>query len=183
MKRSAILFLTLFLCFGCATTRPGEKPDAGFLQRHSESKRLAAAVTLLQQGNNAGAVKALEAVCSDPPVPGVTDEALFRLALLSLKPSTERPASSQFQELLKRLRKEYPASPWTAQAAPLVDLINSAEELRRQNKTYRSANQSLTKDVNERNKNINELNKNINELNKNIEQLKHLDLEIEKKTR
>ena len=178
MKRSAtlILILILSLCFGCATKRPSEKPGAGFLQRHSEAKQLAAAVTLLQQGDNAGAVKALEAICSDIPAPGVTDEALFRLALLSLKPSAERPASPQGHLLLKRLKKEYPASPWTAQAAPLVELINSAEELRRQNRTYRSANQSLTKDVNE-------LNKNINELNKNIEQLKHLDLEIEKKTR
>ena len=178
MKRSAtlILILILSLCFGCATTRPGEKHEAGFLQRRSESKQLAAAVTLLQRGDHAGAVKALEAICSDIPVPGVTDEALFRLALLSLKPSAERSASPQVHQLLKRLKKEYPASPWTAQAAPLVELIGSVEELRRQNRNYRSANQALTKDVNE-------LNKNINELNKNIEQLKHLDLEIEKKTR
>jgi TolA-binding protein len=176
MKRYAalLLYLVLFLCFGCATSRPGEK--SGFLQRHSQEKQLSSAVALLGKGDSSGAAKILAAICNDNPAPGVTDEALFRLALLSLKPSAGRPASSQGHQLLKRLKTEYPASPWTAQAAPLVELINSAEELKRQNKNFRAANQSLNRD-------INELNKNINELNKNIEQLKHLDLEIEQKTR
>jgi hypothetical protein len=174
MKRFAVLVLTLSLCFGCAASRPGQR--GGFLQHHSEAKRLSAALTLLEKGDTAGAAKMLEAICSSPAEPGVTDEALFRLALLSLKPSPERPASAQGRQLLRRLKKEFPASPWTAQAAPLVELISSAEELRRQNRNYRTANQTLTRDVNE-------LNKSIKELTKNIEQLKHLDLEIEKKTR
>ena len=182
MKRSTLLLLALSfsLCFGCATTPKVEKDEkvekVGFLQHYSESKRLASAVALLEKGDSAGAVKTLEAICSSSPVPGVTDEALFRLALLTLKPSAERPASAHGQHLLRRLKKEYPSSPWTAQAAPLTELISSAEELKRQNKNYRSANQSLNKDVND-------LNKNVNDLNKSIEQLKHLDLEIEKKTR
>jgi len=174
MKRFAALFLTFALCFGCATTRPGQK--SGFLRHHTEANRLAAAQALLEKGDSPGAAKVLEAICSSPSEPGVTDEALFRLALLSLKPSPERPASPQGHQLLRRLKKEYPASPWTAQAAPLVELINSAEELRRQNRSYRTSNQALTRDVNE-------LNKNIKELTKSIEQLKHLDLEIEQKTR
>ena len=174
MKKLAPLFLALSLCFGCATTPPGEK-SAGFLQHYSESKRLAAAVALLGKGDHAGAIKALEALCSGGSVPGVTDEALFRLALLTLKPSAERPASPQGHQLLRRLKKEYPSSPWTAQAAPLVELIGSADELKRQNRGYHNTNQSLTREVSE-------LKKNINELNENIEQLKHLDQEIEKKT-
>ena len=175
MKRFATLFLALSLCFGCATTRPGEK-SGGLLQHYSESKRLASAVALLEKGDSPGAARILEALCTDTPTAGVTDEALFRLALLSLKPSVERPASPQGHQLLKRLKKDYPSSPWTAQAAPLFELINSAEELRRQNRNFRAANQSLGKEVNE-------LNKNINELTRNIEQLKHLDQEIEKKSR
>ena len=174
MKRFAALFLTFALCFGCATSHPGQK--GGFLQHYSESKRLDAARTLLENGDSSGATKVLEAICSSPAEPGVTDEALFRLALLSLKPSPERPASAQGRQLLRRLKKEFPASPWAAQAVPLVELISSAEELRRQNRNYRTANQALTRDVNE-------LNKNIKELTKNIDQLKHLDLEIEQKTR
>jgi hypothetical protein len=176
MKRFATLILALSLCAGCATARPGEKEKGGFVQRYSESRKLASATALLGKGDSAGAAKLLEAICSAPPAPGVTDEALFRLALLTLKPSTDKPASAQGHQLLKRLKKEYPSSPWTAQAAPLVELIGAAEELRRQNRNYRNTNQSLNRD-------INELNKNVNELNKNIEQLKHLDLELEKKTR
>jgi len=174
MKRFATLFLAFFLCFGCAGLRSGQK--SGFLQHHTEAKLLTTAQTLLEKGDSSGAAKVLEAICSSPAEPGVTDEALFRLALLSLKPSPERPASAQGHQLLRRLKKEYPASPWTAQAAPLVELMNSAEELRRQNRNYRTANQALTRDVNE-------LNKSIKELTKNIDQLKHLDLEIEQKTR
>ena len=69
----------------------------------------------------------------------------------------------------KRLKKEYPASPWTVQATPLLELIGVAEELRHQNRNFKAANQSLTKEI--------------NELNKNLEQLKHLDLELEQKSR
>jgi TolA-binding protein len=178
MKRAALLLFAFTLCCGCAAPRPGEK--ATFLQTYSESRRLSSAlssaVALLQNGETAGASKALEAICNDTPLAGVTDEALFRLALLSLKPSTERPASPQAHQLLKRLKKDYPSSPWSAQAAPLVELVNSAEELRRQNRNYRTANQSQTRE-------INELNKSISELNKSIEQLKHLDQELERKTR
>jgi TolA-binding protein len=174
MKRLVALLLSCFLCFGCAGSRPGQK--SGFLQHHTEANNLATAQALLEKGDHSGAAKVLEAICKSPAEPGVTDEALFRLALLSLKPSPERPASPQGHQLLRRLKKEYPASPWTAQAAPLVELINSAEELRRQNRNYRTANQALTREANE-------LNKNIKELTKNIEQLKHLDLEIERKTR
>ena len=136
MKRPAILFLALTLCFGCAAPRQGAEKSAGFLQRYSESKRLASAVALLGKGDNPGAAKILEGICNGEAVPGVTDEALFRWALLSLKPSAERPASPQGHHLLRRLKKEYPSSPWTAQAAPLVELISSAEELKRQNKNF-----------------------------------------------
>ena len=174
MRRCAVVFLVLLLCCGCATSRPGE--TGGFLQRHLESRRLASALTLLGKGDGPAAARILEAICADPPAAGVTDEALFRLALLSLRPSAERPASPRGHQLLKRLATEYPDSPWTAQAAPLVELIGSAEELRRQNRNLRTTNQSLAREASE-------LKKNVKELNRNIEELKHLDLEIEKKTR
>lgn len=166
MKRLAILLLTISLCTGCAASSKGR---GGLLQSYSESKRLATAVDLLDKGESSRAAKMLEEISASKPVPGVTDEALFRLALLSLKPSTERPASAQGYQLLKRLKKEYPSSPWTAQVAPVLALIKVAEELRRLNKNYKSVNQTLSNEI--------------NELNRNIEQLKHLDLELEKKAR
>ena len=162
-----MLLLAGCLCAGCATPRKGE--SGGFMQRYAGSKKLAQAVEMLTAGDSPGAAKVLDAICTDTPVAGVTDEALFRLALLSLKPSAEKPASAQAHRLLKRLKKEYPASPWTAQAAPLIELINVSDDLSRQNKSTKAANHALTREV--------------NELNKHIKQLKRLDQELEKSTR
>ena len=167
MKKLILLLMTASLFTGCATSRKGA--SVGFLDRHSGSKKLTHAVEILAKGDSSGAAKELDVICTGSAIPGVTDEALFRLALLSLKPTAEKPASAHGHQLLKRLKKEYPASPWTVQAAPLLELINIAEEQRRQNRNLKSANQSLTREV--------------NELNKNMEQLKHLDLELEQKTR
>lgn len=152
------------------TERP-ETPgtSAGFVERYAASRKLTQAVEMLGKGNQAGAIKELNAICSGKSMPGVTDEALFRLALLSLKPTLERPISPQGQQLLKRLRKEYPASSWAVQAAPLLDLLEVADDLKQQNRNLRGANQSL--------------NREISDLNNTINQLKNLDVELEQKTR
>lgn len=167
MRRLVIPMLAAALFCGCATTKTGE--NGGFLARYSESKKLARATEMLAKDDPAGAAKVLAVICRDNPVPGVTDEALFRLALLHLKPGTERPASPQGRLLLKRLKTEYPASPWTVQAAPLLELVNVADELRRQNRNLRGVNQSLSREI--------------GELNQNLERLKRLDQELEQKAR
>lgn len=169
MRKSMALLLALSLCAaaGCATSKKGE--SAGFVERYSASRRLAQAVEMLAKGDPTRAAKELNSICNGNGAPGVTDEALFRLALLSLKTGPEKPAFGQGHQLLKRLRKEYPNSPWTAQAAPLIELMHLAEQLGQQNKSLKAANQSLTREV--------------NELSKNIEQLKRLDLELEQRTR
>lgn len=165
-QRLYIGFLAALLCAGCASTRQG---DGTLLGRFSASRQLAQAETQLREGDQAGAVRSLEAICNGPSVAGVTDEALFRLALLTLKPKAERPASTQAQHLLKRLRKEFPESQWTLLAAPLQELVNAAEEQKRQNKALKGTNQAL--------------NREITELTQRIEQLKTLDQELEKKAR
>jgi hypothetical protein len=167
MRKLMLFLVAASLVTGCATTKPGE--SVGLVRHHAESKKLALAVEMLSRGDSSGAAKQLNALCTGSAVPGVTDEALFRLALLSIRPSAERPASGHGYQLLKRLKKEYPASPWTVQATPVLELINASEEIRRQNRSMKATNQSLTKEV--------------NELNKTLEQLKHLDLELEQKTR
>jgi predicted RNase H-like nuclease (RuvC/YqgF family) len=86
-----------------------------------------------------------------------------------LKPGLERPASAQTQQLLKRLAREYPKSPWTAQADQLNDLIEVADDLRHQNKSLKGSNQALSKEI--------------ADLNKNLERLKQLDQELEKSAR
>lgn len=162
MKTVMTILVSASLLAGCATMQKGE--TGGFMQRYAKSKRLAQAVEMLSRGNSNQAARELRAISEETPVPGVTDEALFRLALLSLKPGTDK-SLAQGEHLLKRLRKDYPRSPWTAQAAPLIDLMEHSDELRSQNRNLKAVNQSLTKEI--------------NELNKNIEQLKHLDVELE----
>jgi len=163
MKKMMVLLMAASLCSACASTKTGE---GSLMQRYAGSKHLSKAEEMLVNGNRKGAAKALGAAISGPSLPGVTDEALFRLALLTLKPGAEKPGAAQGRQLLKRLNKEFPESPWTRLAAPLDDLLDTAEELRRQNKSLKGANQALTKEI--------------GELNGNIEKLKRLDLDLEK---
>ncbi|MBJ6798956.1 hypothetical protein [Geomonas propionica] len=161
--RTYIVCLAALFCAGCATTAPSE---GNFLERYNGSRQLTQAETLLKEGDTHGAMHLLDTVCNGPAVTGVTDEALFRLALLTLK---AKPGSAQAQHLLKRLKKEYPASQWTALAAPVTEQIGSLEEQRRQNKVLKGSNQTLSREI--------------TELNQRIEQLKTLDQELEKKAR
>jgi len=167
MRQLVIIMLAATLFSGCAATRKGE--SGGFMQRCSGSIKLAQAEEMLAKGDSTGAARTLGIICFGPDLPGVTDEALFRLALLSLKHVAEKPSYEQGHQLLKRLKKDYPASPWALQASQLSELLNADDELRHQNKSLKAANLSLASEL--------------KELNKNIEQLKHLDLELERTTR
>jgi predicted RNase H-like nuclease (RuvC/YqgF family) len=192
MTKLTLLIIAGALCAGCAgpqkpttarpagtagTADPTSTADTGgiggFMQRYSErrtlSTKLEQATDQLAKGDSAAAAKTLTAICSGSALAGVTDEALFRLALLSLRPNAEKPTTRHARHLLQRLRREYPASPWTVQAAPLTELIGVDEDLRRQNKNLKTSNQSLAREI--------------KELTKSLEQLKHLDLELEQKTR
>jgi carboxylesterase type B len=167
MRRLVITLLAAALFSGCAATRKGD--GGGFMERRSGSVKLAQAEEMLAGGDSAGAARTLGIICFGPDLPGVTDEALFRLALLSLKHGAEKPSYEQGHQLLKRLKKEYPASPWTLQASQLSELLNADDELRHQNKSLKAANLTLAGEL--------------KELNKNIEQLKQLDFELERTNR
>lgn len=178
MRKCMTLALLAALAGGCATSKttavpgaaPPQKPQsAGFMERFSGSKKLKQAQDLLEKGDAAGAAKALGQVVSGKAVPGVTDEALFRLALLSIKPGAERPGAAYAGQLLRRLKKEYPASPWTVQAAPLMELLSAVDEAKQQNRSLKANNQALAREI--------------AELNAVIRQLKNLDLELEQKGR
>lgn len=168
--RIASLVMIGWLLAGCATT--GSEKGGGLFPRAARARELSSAVELLRKGDAPRARKVLAGICDLPSVSGVTDEALFRLALLSLKPTEERDA----HQLLRRLKKEFPASPWTAQAAPLVEFLGGSDELKRQVRRLKGSNLALTRE-NE------ELSRQAEELGKRIEQMKHLDLELEKKSR
>ena len=139
------------------------------MQRFSQSRNLAGAKTLLESGDRPGAARSLAAIIEAGNFTGITDEALFLLALLNLRPAPEHDGNHHSLQLLKRLGKEYPASPWTAQSRQLLGLLTGIDELRRQVRNLKSQNQLLTNEV--------------NELNRNIDQLKRLDQELEKKRR
>jgi len=162
-----IVFSTLFLLFlcSCAAIPGGER----VMQHFTESRNLARANELLQSGDRNGAVRELTAVADAKGIAGITDEALFRLALLNIHPVTDPGSNLHAINLLKRLKKEYPASRWTFQSGQLIELLSGVEDLRRQIKSLKSQNQSLGSEL--------------NELNRNIEQLKQLDQELEKKRR
>jgi uncharacterized protein YceK len=156
MRKAILLILLLAGLSGCASLRSGE---GGIMQRYSQSRRLSAAREMLAAGDRSGAARELTAIIEGGSGAGVTDEALFRLALLSLRLPAEREGNLHGLQLLRRLKKEYPASPWTVQSSHLLELLSGVEELRRQNKNLKGE---------------------VNELNRNIDQLKRLDQELEK---
>ena len=152
----------------CATPHTG---DGGMLYRYAQEKKLAAAIELQKEGDLSSAVKSLAALSAEPGLPGVTDEALFRLSLLYLKNGLENDKGPPqlAQQSIERLRKEYPSSSWTGMAAPLAELLAITAELRRQTRTLKNQNQSLSRET--------------QELRQNIEKLKRLDLELEQRTK
>jgi hypothetical protein len=166
MKKRVTVIVSVLCLNACAHTG-----NNGIFYQYAQERKLAAAVQLQKEGKKAAAVEALTTLCAERGVPGITDEALFRLSLLTLKSSLEngRDTLQPAQQGLERLRKEYPASPWTGMAVPLTEMLAATADLRRQNRTLRNQNQSLSKEN--------------QELRENIEKLKRLDLELEKKAK
>jgi outer membrane protein assembly factor BamD (BamD/ComL family) len=124
MKNIVLLAILAFTMCGCATT-------SGTFYRHRQASKLCSAVTLLQKKEVPAAMELLTAITNEQRVADVTDEALFRLALLNLGTEPDKGQIMKTLQLLKRLEEEYPASPWTVQAAPLQRLLAETKELRR----------------------------------------------------
>lgn len=183
MKRPLVVLLLAVSLTGCATV---ENFQSGLVRRFSSEKKLGAALRELKTGNMATATSELESIVAGPGVDGVTDEALFRLSLLILRNNIEREPAPTSQQLLERLKREYPESPWTRQAQPLADHLASYEELKKTSRNLKILNLSLSKDNKELQglKSINQsLQKENRELHQNIERLKNLDIELERKSR
>ncbi len=173
MKKFLVIILCLAGLNACAAMH---SLDGGLFYRQGQEKKLAAAIKLQNEGKISSAVEALIAVCEERGVPGVTDEALFRLTLLYLGSGLESDKDSLqlAQQNIERLRKEYPSSSWTGMVAPVAQLLASAAEQRRQNQSCKTQNQTLSRENQS-------LAKETQELRQNIEKLKRLDLELEQK--
>jgi hypothetical protein len=136
-----------------------------------QERSFRAALDQLRDGHEREARLLLERVVAAPPLKGVTDEALFRLALLNLREEGSK-GIARAQALLDHLRNEYPRSIWTYQAAPLISYLAATRNLRgyqRELKTLREQNLSLVRDN--------------RDLRQTLERLKSLDLELEQKIR
>lgn len=134
-----------------------------------QERRFAGALEFLRAGNEVAARDLFERVIDDPSRTGVTDEALFRLAVLNLREEGSKGAMRSL-ELLDRLKNEFPRSLWTRQAAPLSLYLAGVKTLRdrqREVKTLKELNLSLSRDN--------------REMRQSIERLKSLDLELEQK--
>lgn len=161
----ALLFL-MMLNAGCACLESRMPHD---LTLSTQERSLKEALDWLRAGNEQRARNLLEKVVDGAPVAGVTDEALFRLALLSLNEDGGK-GLQRAQTLLERLAGKYPRSIWTRQSAPLLSHLAEVKVLRnrqRELKTVRELNLSLSRDN--------------REMRQILERLKQLDLEQEQR--
>jgi diguanylate cyclase (GGDEF)-like protein len=165
MKQLLATIILAVQLTGCAAL---QKPG-GLLYGHGQEQKLTAAVQQLRDGNPKTATSLLAAICAEPGAAGVTDEALFRLGLLYLRTPSESNDTPLAQHTFERLQREYPASPWTRQAAPLIRLLSTTNETQRQNHSLKALNLSLTREN--------------RELRQSMEKLKHLDMELENKNK
>jgi len=165
-----ILFLSALLVIGgCATFTA--TPDNNLNDAQIQERNFAGALHLLRSGKEQEAYELFELVTAGPQTPGISDEALFRLALIQLRDSRVKSVT-RAEKMLDRLKKEYPKSIWRYQAEPLIAFLDNSSELRknqRELKNLREINISLTK--------------NNRELRQTIERLKELDIELEQKIR
>ena len=135
-----------------------------------QEKNLSSALVKLRTGNETEARDLLEQVIAAEPLSGVTEEALFRLAVLRLREGGEK-SLLRSQILLERLGQEYPETIWAKQAAPLASFLAEMQlqgtQIRQLTK-LRELNLSLSRDN--------------DKMRINLERLKKLDLELDQKS-
>lgn len=161
MKKFFLLISLTIGIYGCAGI---QKKSDGLFFNKSQEKKLDSAKRLITENKVSAATETLVSICSAKGVPGVTDEALFRLALLYLGTGQGKGEMVQAQQTLEKLQKEYPSSSWKTHAASLTGLIAT---LNRKIRYLKGENVSLSREN--------------RELRLNIEKLKILDMEQELK--
>jgi len=161
---SLIMMLSTIFFYGCQTT---ENSLSFTTHTPLQKQILDDARMKLVIPDEAGAKLALRQVVAAAPLPGVTDEALLRLAIFSLQDENGSAIA-----LLDRLNKEFPTSIWSRQGEPLrryLAQLKTLKDRQRELATLKQLNLSLQKDN--------------RELKQTLERLKTLDLELEQKIR
>lgn len=170
MKSEYFVYIALMALVALSTGCAGlgvKEPRIPVLSEQQRS--LAGALEQLRAGREHQARDLLKMVVDGVPMAGVTDEAFFRLALLSLKEDGGK-GIVRAQELLERLADKYPDSIWTKQSASLLSHLIEARMLRNQQrelKNLKEHNVSLSRDN--------------RELRQTLEQLKQLDLDLDQR--
>lgn len=166
MKKNIIFILMICMFCGCSSMGTFNK---NYLYNLNQRSKLASAKDMLSQGKRGPAINLLSEISNGKGVPGVTDEAIFMLALIYLNSSHDVEKSVYSLELLKHLQSEYPASLWALQSSSILGLlIKTRRERESKIEIYQEIN--FLKLENKR-------------LKLNIERLKTLDLELEDKSR
>jgi hypothetical protein len=171
MKKSSIIIsiiIALSGLSGCATV---QKIDP---YEQEQRRKLILARVLLEDNRISAAKEILTAISDAKGVSGITDEALFRLALLNLTPGEQKIVTKKAERNLEKLLAAYPSSPWKAHAAALKGIIDAYDlsfeekaEMEKTIRTLKNSNLSLGKET--------------RELREDIEKMKKLDLELERK--
>ena len=157
-----VLSILTMMTAGCT----GVERMPRFLVFSVQERTLNEALDQLCGGNEQQARDLLEKIVDGAPKVGVTDEALFRLALLTLKEDGGK-GLQRAQTLLDRLAGKYPDSVWTRQSAQLRSHVAGLRNRQRDLKALREQNLSLSRDN--------------REMRQSLERLKQLDLELEQK--
>jgi hypothetical protein len=169
MIRFVSIMVALMLFTGCASlTRPGTP-----LYRFGQEHKLSRAVALLERKEIAAAREQLEAICAEPGVPGVTDEALFRLSMLDLANGRNKAGTGRALKELDRIMKEYPSSPWSPTAAAITDALTTLD-------SNHATEDELRQQIKKLKEQVSTLNKENRELRESIEKLKNLEIELGK---
>ncbi|MEA5114747.1 MAG: tetratricopeptide repeat protein [Geobacteraceae bacterium] len=176
-KHLFISLATILLLSGCATV---QQADPLYQQ---QKKKLALAQMLIEGNKIPAAKEVLSSISKESKIKGITDEALFRLALLNLETGEHKIATGKSGENLDKLLNDYPSSPWRNHAATLKGLMDSydvaLEERNGLEQSVRSLRNSYSS-LKSMNLSLSRENK---ELRQGIEKLKNLDLELEMKNK
>ena len=186
MIKYILIFMLVCVMAGCAcSTRE-------FSYRSGQEWKLSRAETLLGAGETTAAVQVLAAISAEPKMPGVTDEAMFRLSLLQLGTAMEPGGTTESEKNLGKLVKTYPAGAWTPLASRLIEFFASTEDARKQNqklgkmhsqeiRILKEQNLALTREL----RGLKELNltltKENSDLREIMEKLKALELDLGKR--
>ena len=167
MKHSFYVTIVIVSCLlvsllqGCAAdtkqlTSEGKEQTASW--GNAQTKRnFSGAMQYLMSGKEQQAQELLIKVVAAKSLHGVTDEALFQLALLNLR---GEPLRARVH--LDRLRKEFPDSIWARRAPPVIACLDSMKSFRDKQRDLRDVNQqidSLKKENDELRNIIRKLNK------------------------